>query len=121
MTTLSPPSARQIAGPARFEIATRRDGEVVWVQPTGELDLATFATLRGRVDALMTDARHVIVDLRRLTFIDCAGVGALLALDRDARRRGTQLSLIRGHNPVCRIFALTATVDALAFTVAPWP
>ena len=122
MTTLSPLSERHVAGPTRFEIRMQRDGEVVYVEPAGELDLATSATLRNRVDALMaTDAQQVIVDLRRLTFIDCAGVRALLALDGDARRHAARLSLIQGHNPVCRIFALTATVDALAFTEALRP
>ena len=122
MTTLCPSSERHVAGPARFEIRMQRDGEVVYVEPAGELDLATSATLRNRVDALMaTDAQQVIIDLRRLTFIDCAGVRALLALDGDAPRRGTRLSLIQGHNRVRRIFALTATLDALPFTQAPRP
>lgn len=122
MTTLSPSSERHVAGPTRFEIRMQRDGEVVHVEPAGELDLATSATLRNRVDALIaTDARQVIIDLRHLTFIDCAGVRTLLALDAGARRHGTQLSLIGGHSPVCRIFALTASLDALPFTEAPRP
>jgi anti-sigma B factor antagonist len=122
MTTLCPSFERHVAGPTRFEIRMQRDDEVVYVEPAGELDLATSATLHNRVDALMaTDAQQVIIDLRRLTFIDCAGVRALLALDGDARRHGTQLSLIQGENPVRRIFALTATLDALPFTEAPRP
>lgn len=77
MTTLSPLSERHVAGPTRFEIRVQRDGEVVYVEPAGELDLSTSATLRNRVDALMaTDAQQVIIDLRRLAFIDCAGVRA---------------------------------------------
>jgi anti-sigma B factor antagonist len=122
MTTLSPSPERHVAGPTRFEIRMQRDGGVVYVEPAGELDLATSASLRNRVDALMaTDAQQVIIDLRRLTFIDCTGVRAPLALDGDARRHGTQLSLIHGHKPVRRIFALTATIDALPFTEALRP
>ncbi len=117
MITLSPSFERHIAGPTRFEIRMQRDGEVVIVELTGELDLATSATLRNRIDALIaTDAQQVIVDLRHLTFIDCAGVRALLALHGDARRHATQLSLIQGPEPVCRIFALTDTLGALPFT-----
>lgn len=122
MTMLSPSFERHIGEPKHFEIGMRRDCEVVIVEPAGELDLATSATLRDRVDALMaTDAQQVIVDLRHLTFIDCAGVRALLALHGDARRHATQLSFIQGPDPVRRTFALTATLDALPFTEAPRP
>jgi anti-anti-sigma factor len=122
MTALSRSPARRRDWPTQFEIGTRRDGEIVYVEPAGELDLVTSAALRDQVDALMTaHSQQVIVDLRGLTFIGCAAVRALLALDADTRRQGALLSLLQADDPVRRVFALTATLDALPFTEAPRP
>ncbi|MFS8523234.1 MAG: anti-sigma factor antagonist [Limnochordales bacterium] len=67
-------------------IATRRSQDSLIVRMTGELDLRTAELFRSEVRRAWEAPprpRHLILDLRGLTFIDSAGVGAILARCRD--------------------------------------
>jgi anti-anti-sigma factor len=103
-------------GPPPFVVRIRADREAAHVGPVGELDSAATATLRGEVDKLVgVGFTHVVIDLRELVFMDCAGLGLLLTLAATARHEGWRLSLIQGSEAVHRLFALTATLDVLPF------
>jgi anti-sigma B factor antagonist len=83
--------------------------EVV-VEAVGELDLQSAELLERAVARLRGDGHdHVVVDLRRVEFIDSTGLRVLIGLHRDAAREGRSLSLVPGPRPVQRIFELTAT------------
>jgi anti-sigma B factor antagonist len=118
--------APALLGPPPFEVHVRPQREAVHVCPVGELDLATTARLRAEVEELAAAGfAQVVIDLRELDFMDCSGVGLLIALARAARREGWRLSLFQGRD-VRRLFALTGTLDALPFPHAtpaspvPW-
>ena len=49
-----------------------------------------------------------MLDLRRLNFIDSAGLGRVLAVQRRASRAGRRLVVVRGCRAVERLFALSA-------------
>ncbi|MFG1975260.1 STAS domain-containing protein [Nonomuraea fuscirosea] len=63
---------------------------VVTLTPVGEIDLLTAGALRAAIaDALRAPRPlDVIVDLAGVTFLDCAGTGALVAGRNIAIRRG---------------------------------
>jgi anti-anti-sigma factor len=69
------------------------------------------------VDALQTEVRElrrsgvgrVVLDLRRVEFMDCAGLGVLIVLRNDAKRARQQLTLVPAPPRVQRLFALTRT------------
>jgi len=68
----------------------------------------------GAVDQEVKELRHsgfdeVVVDLRRLTFIDSSGLRMLLRLRSEAERDGHHLTLVPGSPRVQRIFELTST------------
>lgn len=105
--------APALLGPPPFEVHVRPQREAVHVCPVGELDLATTARLRAEVEELAAAGfAQVVIDLRELDFMDCSGVGLLIALARAVRREGWRLSLFQGRD-VRRLFALTGTLDAL--------
>ena len=90
--------------------------EAVGVRPTGELDLSGSRRLCSVLDELVeTGFEHIVIDLRGLEFIDCAGVRVLLAQHAAAVRDGRRLSLIHGRRCIRRVFALTQTLDVLPF------
>ena len=118
---MSAPSAaaRVAPQPTAFEVCLRPDRDVIYVKPVGELDLATVFQLRDELHELVAAGfMHVVIDLRALLFIDCAGVRLLVAMNADARRCGWRLSLIQGRACVRRVFELTATLDSLPFADA---
>jgi anti-anti-sigma factor len=49
----------------------------------------------------------VIVDLEAVSFVDCAGLGVLLAVDRRARRTGRRILLANPRPAVARLLELT--------------
>lgn len=73
----------------------------------GELDLATMSMLDQELDRLDASGQRVILDLRRLQFVDSSGLHALLRVDRRMQETGGSLTIIRGPRPVERLFNLT--------------
>jgi anti-sigma B factor antagonist len=88
---------------------TLRDGglDAAWVHVVGDLDLATAPTLELTLQQAEARAQRVVLDLRELTFIDSAGVHAIVNATIRARAAGSRLVLVRGPAPIDRLFGLT--------------
>src|SRR3954453_269920 len=101
---------QQFAISPEFFCDVHPDRERVIVAVGGELDFATAPQLAATVDELLdVGFGRIVVDLRRLTFLDSAGVHPLVSAGDSARRRGCALSLVRGSSNVHGVFELTAT------------
>jgi anti-anti-sigma factor len=108
--------ARIAPPPHRLEICVQPDRDTVTVRPVGELDLPGSRRLSTAIDDLVEAGfEAIVIDLRGLVFIDCAGVRALLTQHAAAVRDGRRLSLIHGRACIRRVFALTETLDMLPF------
>ena len=84
-------------------------GDAVRVALRGELDFEhayTFDEEMRRVEGARPSC--VVLDLRRLAFLDSSGLGRLLAAHRRARREHRRLVLVRGSKAVQRLLAITA-------------
>jgi anti-anti-sigma factor len=77
---------------------------------TGELDVATVPALDAALAGVESDGGGpVVVDLRELTFIDGAGVRALLRAHERSVMNGHRLLLVGASTPARRVFQLTGT------------
>ncbi|AKJ15356.1 hypothetical protein ABB07_36440 [Streptomyces incarnatus] len=78
----------------------------------GEIDVLTVPALSRRLDALTTCPQpDLVLDLRPVTFIDCAGLGALCrARNRTLARRG-RLRLVTDSAGFRRILRATGLGD----------
>ena len=93
----------------------RPTGGVLVLDVTGDLDLATCdGLLAGVLDAAETGAAEVILDLRRVTFIDSTGLLALFEASRHVYSRGQALKVASGARSVDRLFDLTGARDRLS-------
>lgn len=73
----------------------------------GEVDLATAEDLLLRLLLLAGPATgEIILDLSQVTFMDCAGLRALIALDHHVRTVGGRVRLTALSPPVARLFEL---------------
>jgi anti-sigma B factor antagonist len=96
--------------PFRVDVLPERD--VVRVVPIGELDLATVPELAGQLQELRdVGFQRLVLDLRRLEFIDSTGLHLIVKLDRDARREGHEFAVIPGPPAVQRLFDLTGVAE----------
>jgi anti-sigma B factor antagonist len=77
-------------------IQARVVGSTAVVALEGELDRAQAARVRPRLlEAAAPDTVALLLDLAAVTYLDSAGVHLLLDLDRELRRRGQALHLVR--------------------------
>lgn len=99
-----------------------RPGPVIsTVEVGGELDIATGPRLSEGVEFLLRarEAR-LVLDLAGVTFIDCAGLSALLAIRRVARSLGGSVSVVEASPCVRRLVRLTGLEHVLG-VVRPGP
>jgi anti-sigma B factor antagonist len=76
----------------------------------GELDLATAGELWDCLAAMLrTGSNRMVLDLARVTFMDCAALGVLLRARQASVVRGGDLCLIAVPRPVRALLALTGT------------
>lgn len=88
---------------AKIDMSRQRG--TVEVTLSGEFDLSTAALLVREVEQRLEEGGRVFrVDLRHVSFLDSAGVKALLCCLRSVRVRGGRLLLTRPSAPVRRVF-----------------
>ncbi len=109
-----------------LSVTVRRERGVVIAEVTGDIDMSTVPGLRERLFGLADSGQPVIVDLNRITFIDSAGLGALIATSRRASEHGGSLHAVCSRpqtrkllwlTGVDRRIPLTATVDGALMTL----
>ena len=106
--------------PGRFTWEVVHDGGSVRVVPVGELDLASCGQLEPAIrELLQPDVDRLIIDLRRVSFLDSTGLRLALELEAEARSDGFDLELIPGPPDVQRVFAITGTLETLPFVAVP--
>jgi anti-sigma B factor antagonist len=107
------------SGSAEFRCVTQSDGGTGRVAPVGEVDLATVGEVAEHLRALQAAGmRRVVLDLRRVTFMDSTGVRLLLEHDAGARRDGYAFAVVPGPTPVQRVLELAGITDHLTFEPA---
>jgi anti-anti-sigma factor len=91
------------------------DDRTVTLRLCGEVDITTIDRLEREALAV-TDGSRLVLDCRPLELIDSSGLAVLLAL---RRRFGTELRLVRGPEPLQRLFEMTGLADILAVYDTP--
>jgi len=104
--------------PLTCDVEPHRDG--VRIIPIGELDMNGAPIADARLSEVRAAGfRRLILDLRRVTFIDVAGLRLVLGWTDALLADGeVAFEVIPGPPHVQRIFALTATADGVAFVDA---
>jgi anti-anti-sigma factor len=85
------------------------------VTVAGDLDVVSAADVRDTLRAAVSAHDRVDVDCGGLTFCDCSGLSALLAVAREAKASGSELRLHAVPHSLARLLRLTHTGSA--FTI----
>lgn len=97
-------------------IETERIGSNLIVTLDGELDLETspeFRTLvENKLDQYQT-IRHLILDLKKVNFIDSSGLGVILGRFKRLSQEGGRLSAINVSDQIRRIFELSGLLKIM--------
>jgi anti-anti-sigma factor len=80
----------------------------------GELDLSTVGKVQDELRRVEAAAPAVMVlDLSKLTFLDSTGLRCLVTADERAREEGRRVVIVRGPEPVQRVFSITRLEERL--------
>ena len=100
----------------RIDISTRDSSATI--SPVGEIDLDTVGLLSASLsDTIAAGATHVVVDFAHVTYIDSAGLGALVGAHKKLRAAGGALVLRCEHPRVMRLLTITGLTKL--FTIEP--
>jgi anti-anti-sigma factor len=89
-------------------------GGVVHIGLRGELDLSSAGKLQDELKRVEAAAPPVLVlDLSKLVFLDSTGLRCLVTADERARAQGRRVVIVRGPDPVQRVFSITRLEERL--------
>ena len=83
----------------------------------GEIDLATVNTLRTAItDALAAGARHLVLHLDGVTYLDSSGLGTLIGAHKRVASSGGTMTVRCSRPRILRLFAITGLDRVLTVT-----
>jgi anti-anti-sigma factor len=93
------------------------------VAVVGEVDLATAHLLRDRLLGVLREQTPAVidVDLAGVTFLDCTGISALVAVRNAARHTGRQVRVTHPHPVVRRVLDMTGLLGPLTAPIDQAP
>ncbi len=114
------PTSKRVLEILEVEAQTHR--RTALIQLRGELDIASAPQVSELLDGLSSgdgDVRHVVIDLRGLTFMDARGLRELIRQQGNARENRQNLAVVRGRKAIERLLALTAVEELLVMVDDP--
>jgi anti-sigma B factor antagonist len=95
-------------GAPSFAMQTVASGNKRTLILTGEVDLLTAPDVERAIRKLCAEgAAEIVLDLRKVTFMDSTGLRATTSAQALCEEHGHDLSLIRGPSQVQRLFEIT--------------
>lgn len=116
--TPTPLTVSQVLDLGALTIRCQRDGDAHVLALYGELDVASAGDVEAelrRIEAAVRPASTVLIDLRRLTFIDSTGLRLLVEASNRAETAPYRLRLLQPKDPVFRVCAIAGLDTLLPF------
>jgi stage II sporulation protein AA (anti-sigma F factor antagonist) len=106
----------------QLAVEVRRHRRTALIALRGELDLMTISKVAEVIDSVEPQAdgvRHVVLDLRGLTFMDVVGLRELVKQNEFARSNRHNLAIVRGTEAIQRVLTLTGVEELLVLVDDP--
>ena len=116
------PSVAEQFASELLAVEARTHRRTALVALRGELDLGSVSKVAEVFEDLESSpetVRHIVLDLRGLTFMDVPGVRELLKRNESARDKRHNLAVVRGTDAIQRLLALTGVDEMLVLVVDP--
>ncbi len=105
---------------SRLLLSTSVTGGTAIIALDGELDLAGAAALEQELALPEADsARAIVLDLRRVRFMDSSGLRVIVVTLQQSQDRGRRFALVPGAAQVMRVFDITRMRERLDFVDDP--
>jgi anti-anti-sigma factor len=103
-----------VAGLPNFRIAAFQVGTGTTIKVVGELDNAACAELLERFEQVAPGAGELVLDLSEVSFIDSAGMRAIIAIERRVAERSMSLTISPPAPEVTELLEVTGIADHVA-------
>lgn len=105
---------------SNFAVQTYIADRAITLAVSGELDLVSSPALeRAMEEQAQSDLDLVVIDMRRLAFMDSTGLHTVLRIQHGAHDAGCRFALVRGPDQVQRLFELTGLAETLTIVDSP--
>ncbi len=106
--------------PESFSVSAAVHGATATVSPAGEIDIDTHGRVREEIRAqIAAGATRIVLDLRRVTFMDSSGLHLVLDVESESRRGSFEFAIVPGGPEVQRLFDLVTEGHRLTFAEPP--
>jgi anti-anti-sigma factor len=86
----------------------------------GELDISSAGRIEEQLGSLQDQGPELLIlDLRELEFMDSTGLRLIVRADEAARANGTRFVVVRGPEPVQRVFEIVGLDSRLDMADEP--
>ena len=103
-------------GDTSFELKRGVSGDRHTIVLIGEVDMLAVPALQEAVRELCDErVPDIVLDLRRVTFMDSTGLKATVAAHQLCKRRGCAFSVIPGPTQIQTLFELTGLAESVPF------
>ncbi|MGK5448626.1 STAS domain-containing protein [Streptomyces radiopugnans] len=99
-----------------LSVTVSQEHGTVVLRPSGEVDHESAPVLTGAVREAEGDWQELMVDLSRVSFMDSAGLHALVALERRCREQGGHLALTGVRGQPARLLDLVGLTEVFTIT-----
>ena len=91
-----------------LNVISERKGDTIHLSLSGELDIASAPGIEEALqEAEAQNPAVILLDLRKLEFMDSTGLRTVLSADARAREAGRRLVVVRGDENIQRVFEVT--------------
>ena len=100
-----------------MRIQTERIGDILLARVEGELDLSTAGSFRATIDEALDrpgGAKHIVLSLASLSFVDSSGLGAILGRYRRVSERGGKMVAANVPANIVRLLSLSGLQRIIA-------
>ncbi len=97
-----------------MELETRKYKEIVVIDVKSDMDLYNVHELKEMVKKMMRmSIGKFIINLEDVNYIDSSGVGALIQIFTQLKKKGLQLKISSVHGSVAKVIKLTKLMEFL--------
>ena len=114
-------SSPAVPFPGHLQLTVEESGATLHLRLTGEFDSAAVDRVEAALDRVFQapTTRRVVFDLRRLMFLDAAGLRTILKANERARAGACELVVARPRGTANRVFTLTGAGRELSMVDEP--
>lgn len=98
-----------------LQIELEQKGHVLLIRLEGELDHHAAKELKAKVEALIAQTTHIVLNLEKLSFMDSSGLGVILGRYKQIKANGGEMIVCAISPAVERLFEMSGLFKIIRF------